>query len=99
MVLMKIRQNLTQDDLACRFCIDQSSVSRIINRWIPMLASVLAGLIVWPQTHKPTLLENVEHCGGEPEQAVNMHMNYIKRYSVYECRLCTTLTGRQKACR
>ena len=31
MVLMKVRQNLTQDDLACRFCIDRSSVSRIIN--------------------------------------------------------------------
>ena len=51
MVLMRIRQILTQDDLACRFCIDQSSVSRIINLWIPVLASVLAGLIVWPQTN------------------------------------------------
>ena len=23
------------------------------------------------------LLENVEHCGGEPEQAANMHMNRL----------------------
>ena len=22
-------------------------------------------------------LENVEHCGGEPEQAANMHMNRL----------------------
>ncbi len=51
LVLMRIRQNLTQGDLACRFCIDQSSVSRILNQWIPMLANVLGGLIVWPQTN------------------------------------------------
>ena len=24
--------------------------------------------------HTTLLLENVEHCGGEPEQAANMHM-------------------------
>ena len=24
-----------------------------------------------------TILENVEHCGGEPEQAANMHMNRL----------------------
>ena len=23
------------------------------------------------------LLENIEHCGGEPEQAANMHMNRL----------------------
>ncbi len=51
LVLMRIRQNLTQGDLACRFCIDQSSVSRMLNQWIPMLANVLGGLIVWPQTN------------------------------------------------
>ena len=51
LVLMRIRQNLTQDDLACRFCIDQSSVSPILNQLIPMLACVLGGLIVWPQTN------------------------------------------------
>ncbi len=48
---MRIRQNLTQGDLAGRFCIDQSSVSLIPNQWIPMLANVLGGLIVWPQTN------------------------------------------------
>ena len=38
--------------------------------------------------------ENVEHCGGEPEQAADMHMNIHAEMnsSVYECRLCTTLT-------
>ena len=27
--------------------------------------------------HKNSELENVEHCGGEPEQAANMHMNIL----------------------
>ena len=40
---------------------------------------------------------SLEHCGGEPEQAANMHMNRLSFTlkwisSVYECRLCTTLT-------
>ena len=50
MVLMRIRQNLSQSDLACRFTVKQPSVSRIINLWVPMLAAVLSGLIKWPQT-------------------------------------------------
>ena len=50
MTLMRIRQNLMQDDLACRFCVDQSSVSRTLTQWILMLASTLGGLIVWPHT-------------------------------------------------
>ena len=31
------------------------------------------------EVHTPItqLLENVEHCGGEPEQAANMHMNTL----------------------
>ena len=50
MVLMRIKQNLAQGDLACRFCIEQSNVSRIISHWVPMLAAVLSDLIKWPQT-------------------------------------------------
>ena len=45
LVLMRIKQNLTQDDLACRFSIDQFNVSRIITHWIPMLSVVLSDLI------------------------------------------------------
>ena len=50
MVLMRIRQNLTQDDLAYRFSVHQSRVSRTISHWIPMLAVVFSGLIKWPKT-------------------------------------------------
>ena len=50
MVLMRMRQNLTQEDLACRFDVDQSTVSRVISQWLPLLAHQLKGLIQWPQT-------------------------------------------------
>ncbi len=50
MTLMRIRQNLIQEDLACRFCVGQSSVSRTLTQWIPTLACTLRGLIVWPHT-------------------------------------------------
>ena len=50
LMLMKLRCNFTQSDLACRFRIEQSSVSRILNQWIPMLKVQLNALIRWPQT-------------------------------------------------
>ena len=51
LVLMKLRYNFSQGDLACRFNIQQSSVSRIINKWIPLLKVQLNALIKWPQTN------------------------------------------------
>ena len=50
LVLMQLRQNLTQEDLAFRFDVEQSTVSRVINQWIPLLAHHLRGLIKWPKT-------------------------------------------------
>ena len=47
---MRICQNLTQEDLAFRFDVEQSSVSRVINQWIPLLAHHLKGLIKCPAT-------------------------------------------------
>ena len=50
LVLMRLRCNFLQNDLACRFNIQQSSVSRFLNQWIPMLKVQLKALIRWPQT-------------------------------------------------
>ena len=36
---------------------------------------------------KTVLLENVEHCGGEPEQAANMHMNKFLAEMI-SCTVC-----------
>ena len=51
MVLMRLRQNLCQGDLAFRFAVDQSTVSRTLHQWIPMLATHLKPLIQWPKTN------------------------------------------------
>ena len=50
MVLMRIRLNLTQPYLSVRFDIDQSTVSRILNNWIPFLTYHLKVIIKWPET-------------------------------------------------
>ena len=52
---MCIRQGLTQEDLVFRFDVDQSSVSRILNGWIPLLAVHLMGLIKWTSTSGASL--------------------------------------------
>jgi len=48
MVLMKLKHNFPQSDLAFRFGIDQSSVSRVLQQWIPMSAVHLNPLIQLP---------------------------------------------------
>ena len=50
LMLMKLCCNFTQSDLACQFRIEQSSVSRILNQWMPMLKVQQNALIRWPQT-------------------------------------------------
>lgn len=50
MILMRIRQNFPWDDLACRFLVDQSTVSCTLQQLIPMLATHLRPLIQWPKT-------------------------------------------------
>ena len=50
LVFMRLRHNHTQSDLACRFNVEQSSVSRILNHWIPFLSAQFKRLIRWPQT-------------------------------------------------
>ena len=48
LVLMKLRLNLPLFDLAFRFKINESSVSRIFNKWIVVLSDRLSPLIHWP---------------------------------------------------
>ena len=46
---MKIRLGLLNGELAVRFKIRRSRVSKIFCNWVPMLSNVLSGLIVWPE--------------------------------------------------
>ena len=48
MVLMKLRLNLGDQDLAYRFQVTQSTVSRYFNRWLDVLYTCLSCLITWP---------------------------------------------------
>ena len=54
LVLVKLRLGLTDNDLAFRFKIAQSTVSTILNTWLPFLSKELSPLIYWP-----TMEENV----------------------------------------
>ena len=48
MVLMKLWLNLYDQDLACRFRIHQSTVSRKTTKWIEAMFVRLQSLIRWP---------------------------------------------------
>ena len=61
LVLMKLRLGLLNRDLTFRFNLSDTSVSRIINQWIPNIANCLKGLIIWPEndiTHDIPTFQN-----------------------------------------
>ena len=48
LTLMKLRLDLSEEDIAYRFQISQSTVSRIFGKWINIMAESLKFLIRWP---------------------------------------------------
>ena len=57
LVLMKLRLNLTNKDIAMRFGICPTQVSKILGHCIPILAHRLKFLIKWPD--KNTIMKNL----------------------------------------
>lgn len=49
LVLMKLRQNLSIQDLAYRFHVSIATISRIFQAWITVLDQRLCRLILWPE--------------------------------------------------
>ena len=49
MILMRLRLGLLKEDLAYRFGISQPFVSRILHKWLPILATRLSFLVTWPR--------------------------------------------------
>ncbi|CAM4733184.1 unnamed protein product [Leuciscus chuanchicus] len=48
LVLMKLRLALSNKDIAYRFGLPFSTVSKILREWVPLLSSVLKPLVIWP---------------------------------------------------
>ena len=53
MILMRLRLGLLKEDLAYRFGISQPFVSRILHKWLPILATRLSFLVTWPRREEP----------------------------------------------
>ena len=49
LVLMKLRRNLSGQDLAYRFNVHVSTVSRVFSKWLSLMAVKLKPLILWPE--------------------------------------------------
>ena len=48
LVLMKLSQSITNQDLAYHFGIDMSKVAKVFHMWIDVLAANMKSLIKWP---------------------------------------------------
>ena len=57
MVLIKLRLNLVDQDIAYRFGVHQSTVSRNFRKWIDIMYTRLRRLIIWPEREQ--LLETM----------------------------------------
>lgn len=60
MVFMRLRLGLLEIDLAERFCISVSTVSRVLITWYNVLAEHLKDLTVWPS--KEVIAANMPQC-------------------------------------
>ena len=63
MILMRLRLGLLEEDLAYRFGIGQPSVSSILHKLLPVLATRLSFLVTWPRREE--LRKTVPACFRE----------------------------------
>ena len=78
MTLVRLRQGLSEEDLAFRMKVSQSTVNRIVTTWISFLSRELPPLIHWPtrikSSHNFSLIfflnfqtsQNTFHFGSPP---------------------------------
>ena len=62
MILMKLRLNLGNQDLAYRFGVHQSTVSRYFNRWLDILYNKLSVFVSWPEREVLLKMMPMEFC-------------------------------------
>lgn len=91
-VMLRLRLNLLEDDLADRFGISQGTVSKILDRWLSVMASCLKPLIVWPdrETLRLTMPECFrEHFGTSVVVVIDCFEIFVQRPSNLKARAQT----------
>ena len=56
-ILIKVRLGLSNRDIAYRFLLSESTVSRVLREWVPVMARALSPLIHWPS--KDAIIANM----------------------------------------
>ena len=60
LVLMKLARATTNQDLAYRFNVHLTKVTKIFHRWVDIMAMNLKPLICWPE--KDTIISHMPKC-------------------------------------
>ena len=95
LTLIKLRQNLLSQDLAYRFGINASTVSRILLKWLVIMDVRLKPLIVWPEREQ--LWKTMPECfreefGTKVAVVLDCFELFIERPSNLLARACTWST-------
>ncbi len=91
-VMMKLRLNCFCEDLAYRFEVSPSTISRILHRWIPHMDGRLSKLIVWPD--RDSLQKTMPLCfqesfGNKVAVIIDCFEIFIERPSNLQARTAT----------
>ena len=92
MVLMRLRLNLSVQDLAYRFHISKSTVSRTFLQWIDILYTRMKPLIIWPERdalRKTMPLEFRKYFGQKVAVIIDCFEVFVDRPSNLEARAQT----------
>ena len=92
LTLMKLRLNLGNYDLACRFGISEATVSRVFSRWIEAMDTRLSFLIKWPD--RESLQRTMPFCfrcnyGLKVTSIIDCFEIFIERPSNLLAKNCT----------
>lgn len=92
LTLMKLRLNLGNYDLGFRFCIHESTVSRILCNWVQVLDIRLSPLIHWPE--KDEVQKTMPWCfrpnyGLQVTSIIDCFELYIEKPGDLLCRAAT----------
>ena len=91
-VLLKLRMNLPLKDLAYRFKVSVSTISRVWHKWIGLLDCRLSSLIMWPD--RDNLVRTMPTCfqsafGNKVAVIIDCFEVFIERPSNLLARACT----------